>query len=194
MPEEEGGNFLTRKFMGIPAWVFLIGAAVVGYWYFSRNSSGSSSTSGQQNQAGQESPTGGSGTITTGSTTIDTGAVQVSVSAPNGSPGTSGSQGSSSGGSGSTTSQQVSQLTETDKNASAAVISWRPPQFPSQTGAATTYDFGISPAPKGGVSTMHNIGSRTSYNVGGLQKGTQYTVTVTPSGGSPATKTFTFQG
>jgi hypothetical protein len=189
-----GGSFLTAKVMGLP-WIAWIGIVAVGAYLFLAHKSASSSAT-----TPTDSSTGGSGTITTGATTIDTGAVQISVSAPNASPPqpSTGSGTGTSGGGGSTTSQQVqvSDLTETVKNGSAAAIEWRPPQWPSGTPSNATYSFGISPAPKGGASGMHNIGSRTSYNVGGLKKGTQYTATVTPnvSGAVPAQKTFTFQG
>jgi Fibronectin type III domain len=189
MPEDEGagGNFLTARIMGIPAIIWIAGAGILAYFLFFRNSGSSSNTSGQP-QGG--SATGGSGTINTGATTIDSGAVQISVTAPNGAPQPTTTTGTT------TTSQQlaVSDITEQAKNGSAAAIEWRPPQFPSGSPTNTTYTFGISPAPKGGSSAAHNIGSRTSYNVGGLQKGTKYTVTVTPNvaGGVPATKTFSF--
>jgi Fibronectin type III domain len=57
--------------------------------------------------------------------------------------------------------------------AGAISVSWRP-----GTGA-TSYTIGISPAPKGGTATAHNIGARTQYNISGLQKGTSYTIRVT---------------
>ena len=193
MPNEEGGSFLTTKVMGLP-WIAWIGIAAIGAYLFIAHKSSASSTS---TQPPSESATGGSGTITTGATTIDTGAVQISVTAPNGPPQPSTGTGTgTTGGGGSTTSSQVavSDLTETEKNGSAAAIEWRPPQWPSEAPNGGTYSFGISPAPKGGSSGMHNIGTRTSYNVGGLQKGTKYTVTVTPNvtGGVPQQKTFTW--
>jgi hypothetical protein len=76
-PEEtggDGGSFLTRKVLGMPAFVWLALAAAAAYWYFSRHSSSSAAGAG----AGS-GDTGGSGTVTTGGTTVDTGAVQISV-------------------------------------------------------------------------------------------------------------------
>ena len=86
--EQGSPNFLTQKFAGIPAWVFLVGAAVVGY-LFLRNSS-SSSGAGGTSSAG--SATGGAGdtSATSGDTTIDTGAVQVTVTQSPGGSQTSG--------------------------------------------------------------------------------------------------------
>jgi spore coat assembly protein SafA len=67
-----GGNIFTGKIGGIPGFVWLLGAGVLAYFLFFRNSSSSTG-------AGATS-TGGGGTATGGTTTIDTGAVQVSVS------------------------------------------------------------------------------------------------------------------
>ena len=81
----------------------------------------------------------------------------------------------------------VSDIVVTNKSPTSVVVSWRPPQFSSKAPASTTYLFQI----KGKDPAAHNIGSRTSYNVGGLKKGTAYTVVVTPSGGPATSKTFT---
>jgi hypothetical protein len=45
-------------------------------------------------------------------------------------------------------------------------------------GAATSYNFGVTPAPLNESSAMHNIGDVLSYNVGALQVGTTYTIEV----------------
>jgi hypothetical protein len=67
-----GGSLFSKKVMGIPVFLLVIGAAaIVGYLYF-KNKSGSQS-------AGSPSTSGGGGTITSGNTTIDKGAVQVTV-------------------------------------------------------------------------------------------------------------------
>jgi hypothetical protein len=68
----------------------------------------------------------------------------------------------------------------------AEVISWRPPQFPSHAGTPTTYTIRIL----GKDKRAHNIGSRTSYNVGGLKKGKRYTAVVAPSDGPSASVSF----
>lgn len=65
--ENEGGGFLSQRFMGIPAWVFLAGAAILAYWYFSRNSSSTPTT------------TGGGGSVKTGRTTVQSGAIRINV-------------------------------------------------------------------------------------------------------------------
>ena len=67
-PYPEGGGapasagFMSKKFMGIPAIVWLIGAALLAYLYF-RNSSKSS---------GGATSTGGGGTSTTGNISLAT--------------------------------------------------------------------------------------------------------------------------
>jgi hypothetical protein len=68
--ETEGGNFLTRKVMGIPAWVFLAGAAAIAYFLFMRNSSSTTPTN---------STSGGGGSIHTGKTVVEKGAVNIRV-------------------------------------------------------------------------------------------------------------------
>jgi hypothetical protein len=45
-------------------------------------------------------------------------------------------------------------------------------------GAATSYNFGIDPAPRGESSAMHNIGNKLGYNVGNLVPGTTYQIHV----------------
>jgi len=72
----------------------------------------------------------------------------------------------------------VSDIVIDEASSSVISVSWRPPQFPSTEPYPTTYNFGISPAPQGGVATMHDIGSRTAYNVGGIVSGTTYRVSV----------------
>jgi|SRR5215472_82115 len=66
---EGEGNFFTRKVGGMPAWVWLAGAAVVVYFLMSRQSSQQPTTSG------------GGGSITTGPTKVAKGAVTVTVNA-----------------------------------------------------------------------------------------------------------------
>lgn len=62
------GSFITRKVGGMPAWVWLAGAAVVVYFLMSRSSSGQ-----------QPTTSGGGGSITTGPTKVAKDAVQVTV-------------------------------------------------------------------------------------------------------------------
>jgi len=64
----EGGGFLSQKFMGIPAWIFLAGAAVLAYLYFSH-----------QNQAPANMTTGGGGSVRTGNVKVEKGAVRINV-------------------------------------------------------------------------------------------------------------------
>lgn len=88
----------------------------------------------------------------------------------------------------------VTDITVEAKNGTATV-SWRPPQYDSKAGEATTYNVGISPAPKGGASGSHDIGSRTSYKISGIQKGTTYKVTVSAanSAGTGPSETHSFK-
>jgi LysM repeat protein len=59
-PPEGGGSFLTQRFYGIPAIVWLGGAAILAYFLFFRNKSGAASPSSS----------GGGGTSTTGDITF----------------------------------------------------------------------------------------------------------------------------
>jgi hypothetical protein len=65
-----GGNFMTKKVMGLPIIVWVGGAALLAYIYFRSRSSAS---------AGSPSTTGGGGTATTGGATLQKGAVQVTI-------------------------------------------------------------------------------------------------------------------
>lgn len=62
-------------------------------------------------------------------------------------------------------------------------VEWKPPANDSNV----TYNFQITPKDSG----PHNIGARTSYNVGGLKADTHYTAHVGASGGPTSTKAFT---
>jgi hypothetical protein len=66
---EGEGNFFTRKVGGMPAWVWLAGAAVLVYFLMSRQSSA----------ANRPTTSGGGGTITTGPTRVAKDAVKVTV-------------------------------------------------------------------------------------------------------------------
>jgi hypothetical protein len=66
---ENGGNFFTTKYFGIPGWMILAGVAVIGYMLL-RNKSGSTPT----NQT-----TGGGGSVKTGATTVRKGAIVINV-------------------------------------------------------------------------------------------------------------------
>jgi hypothetical protein len=72
-PPEGGQSFLTMKFMGIPALVWVAVVAGVAYWLYSRNASSTA--------AAGSSSAGSSDTLTTGNTTVDTGAVSISIDA-----------------------------------------------------------------------------------------------------------------
>lgn len=66
------GNFLTRKYGGIPGIAWLAGAAVLAYFLFFRNSSSSSSNA--------PSSSGGGGTSTTGDITLQPGTETIDLS------------------------------------------------------------------------------------------------------------------
>lgn len=70
-PASSGGNFLTRKFAGIPGWIILGGVALLAYWYFSHQSTAATTTGLKT--------TGGGGTSRTGNTTLKKGAVTINV-------------------------------------------------------------------------------------------------------------------
>lgn len=81
----------------------------------------------------------------------------------------------------------VTDLTVDVISPTLARVSWRPPQFASHAPVSTTYTIqvqGKDPAP-------HNIGSRTSYNVGGLHPGAHYTAVVAATGGPSTSRAFT---
>ena len=75
-PEQGGGNFLTRKYGGIPGIVWLAGAAVAAYFLFFRNKSSAS---------GGASSSGGGGTSTTGDISLQPGTETIQVQ-PSGNP------------------------------------------------------------------------------------------------------------
>lgn len=66
-----GGNFLTKKYAGIPGWVILAGIGVLAYLYFQHQSSSQA--------AGSPKTTGGGGTSTSGKTVVKKGAVTINV-------------------------------------------------------------------------------------------------------------------
>jgi len=111
------------------------------------------------------------------------------VGGPNGFPPsikTSSGGGGGGGGGGGQKPAKVTGITITGK--STISVQWKPAKL------AQSYEIGISPAPHGGASGVHNIGARTQYNISGIQKGKTYTVTViavNSAGKSPAsTKSF----
>lgn len=91
------GGFMSRKFLGIPAIFWLLGAAVLAYLYF-KNKSGSSAGGGATSTAGNGTSSTGDITFTPGTDTI-----QVSPTSSNSTTATdtSGSGSTTVGGSGS---------------------------------------------------------------------------------------------
>lgn len=80
-----GGNFLTKKFAGIPGWLILAIVGVLAYMFF-RNKSGSSGTS----------PTSTSSTPTTGDISVGPSSPSLTINAPYSNAQTSTGTGSSS--------------------------------------------------------------------------------------------------
>jgi len=110
----------------------------------------------------------GTGTTTSTGTTTTTGTTTAAVSKPG----------------------AVTGLTVGVNSPTEVSVSWRPPQFASHAPTSTTYNIQVTPKDK----AAHNIGSRTSYNVGGLKKNTAYVVHVSATNsagtGPVATKSF----
>lgn len=68
--ENEGGGFMSMKFMGIPAIVWIGGAAILVYFLMKHNSQSSQPTN---------RTSGGGGTVKTGKTVVRSGAVRIDV-------------------------------------------------------------------------------------------------------------------
>ena|SRR5215469_11300519 len=75
MAPEEGGSVLSRRIMGIPAWVILLVVVVLAYMFF-RNKSGAS------NSQPAGATTSGNAPQTTGDITVDPSATTINVQAP----------------------------------------------------------------------------------------------------------------
>lgn len=215
-----GGNILTRKIGPIPGWGWLVivaaGTGLFIWWRSKKSSSSSSSTTGgtasssagptqatcydangntvscsdpsavgsnatdyfeslyAQNEGINSQLENITPTIDTTGQDVTTLEQQVTNLAGSGSTGTG------------TANSPVTDLTVSVTGSTSAVVSWRPPQFASHAPTATTYTIQIQPKD----SAPHNIGSRTSYNVGGLKADTSYTAVVAPAGGPSTSKTF----
>jgi hypothetical protein len=211
-----GGNMLTRKIGGVPAWgwiaVIAVGAGIL-LWIRSRKSSSASGSGTAQaqpvsatcydangNTVDCSSPQavgsnatdyfealyaqneGINGQLETISPEIaetgqDVDTLQQQVANLGGPPPTGG--GGPPG--------PVTDLTVDVIGAQLARASWRPPQFSSHAPTSTTYTVQVQPIDK----APHNVGSRTSYNIGGLKPNTHYTVVVAPAGGPSTSRAFT---
>lgn len=67
-----GGSFFSKKFLGIPAVIWLAGAAILAYLYFKNQSSSSgSSGSGATSSSGSGQSTTGDITFTPGTSTVE---------------------------------------------------------------------------------------------------------------------------
>lgn len=75
-PEPSGGNILTAKHMGIPGWGWMAGAALIAYFLFFRNKTG---TPAAGTSASGNTSTTGNITIGPSKTTIDTGGTQTAT-------------------------------------------------------------------------------------------------------------------
>lgn len=86
---QQGGGIMSRKFMGIPAIVWLAGAAILAYLYFRSKSSSSTGTGATS--------TGGTGTSTTGDVAFSPAAETIDVQGQYGPNTTSGTDTTVSG-------------------------------------------------------------------------------------------------
>lgn len=211
-----GGNPLTRKYGGVPgyAWVAIVAVLAGGFlwWRNKKSAAAAGSTQAQPvsatcydaqgNNVDCSSPqaVGSNATdyfealyaqseginnqlsniATVGNETgQDVDAIQQAIAGGSG-PGSTG--GGGGGKPGPVTDMSVDVISPT-----LARVSWRPPQFASHAPTSTTYTIMIT----GKDKAPHNIGSRTSYNVGGLRPGEHYTATVAPEGGPSTSRSFT---
>ncbi|MFZ0665049.1 MAG: fibronectin type III domain-containing protein [Acidimicrobiales bacterium] len=196
----KSGNILQKKYGPLPGWgwaVLAAGGALAFFWWRSRESKAAAATtaataytaisgsgwSGAAN-ALQDEIDGlqGSG----GATSVPTSTAKTTSPVTPGTGVTTSKTTSPVTGS-TTTPGPVTALTVTAKSPTVVVVSWRPPQYASKAPTSTTYAIQIKPKD----ASSHNIGSRTSYDVGGLKADTKYTAVVTPSGGPSASKSFT---
>lgn len=183
-----GGGIFARKYGPLPGWGWALlagGGALAFFWWRQRENKSTAATTAATAVSG----TGATGWANAAS------ALQQEIDSLQGQGATSTTSTPTGGttakttstGTGTTTPGPVTALTVTAKSPTVVVVSWRPPQFSSKTPTSTTYSIEIKPKDKG----PHNIGSRTSYDVGGLKADTKYTATVTPSGGPASSKSFT---
>jgi hypothetical protein len=193
-----GGGALTRKLGPLPVWGWLaiIGVGGGALWYFIKSRESSSASSAGSNPAA----VGGECADASGNSVpcdqVDYGGqiatLQAEIEALQG--GGSGTSTGTTPVTGTTPNQPtpgpVTDLTVDVISGTLVHVSWRPPQFASHAATSTTYSIKVTPKDK----AAHNIGSRTSYAVGGLKKGTSYTVEVTPSGGPSTSKQFKTKG
>lgn len=116
-----GGNFLTQRYMGIPAVVWMAGAAILAYFLFFRNKGGSSSPSSS----------GGGGTSTTGDITFTPPPTQITVPTDGASPVNTNT--------GSTSSDPSNQGINPGQPSLSGVINPQPsPNMPGRSATTTT--------------------------------------------------------
>lgn len=110
------------------------------------------------------------------------GAPPQALPAPNvGTPNSGSGGGSGSSGTGSTgTLSAPTGLQVHSSGATSVVVEWLP------VSGASSYTIQVTPKD----ASSHNIGARTSYNVGGLKKNTSYVAHVAASGGPTASVSF----
>jgi hypothetical protein len=220
-PQPAGGNILTRRMLGVPGWgwvaIVAVGAGIFIWWRSRKSSASSASTAAAATQSTCYDANGNavdcSSPQAVGSNATDyfeslytqdegisnqlqtitpvintTGTDVAQLLADQAGPPSTGT--TNPGGPNQGTPGPVTDLTVDVVSPTLARVSWRPPQFASHAPTSTTYTIQIAPVDK----APHNIGSRTSYNVGGLHAGSHYTATVAPSGGPSSSKAFTTPG
>jgi hypothetical protein len=187
-----GGGIFARKYGPLPGWGWALlagGGALALFWWRSREAKSATAATTAATAVSATGATGWANAAAALQQEIDSLQGQAATSTgstPTG--GTTAKTTSSTATTGSTTTPgPVTALTVTAKSPTVVVVSWRPPQYASKAPTSTTYSIQIKPKD----ASSHNIGSRTSYDVGGLKADTKYTAVVTPAGGPASSKAFT---
>lgn len=186
-PKTRGGDsFFSKKYGPLPGWGWALlaaGGALAFFWWKERKGQQATATTASTAMTAY-SGSGWEGAVSALQAEIQQlqgeGATSVAST-------TAGTTSKTTSTTGTSTPGPVTALTVTAKSPTVVVVSWRPPQFASHAPASTTYSIQIKPKD----ASSHNIGSRTSYDVGGLKADTKYTAVVTPSGGTASSKAFT---
>jgi hypothetical protein len=184
-----GGGIFARKYGPLPGWGWAAlagGGALAFFWWRSRESKAATAATTSATAVSGTGATGWANAAAALQQEIDSLQGQAATSTTTTPTGGTTAKTTSSTSTG-TTPGPVTALTVTAKSPTVVVVSWRPPQYASHAPTSTTYSIQIKPKD----ASAHNIGSRTSYDVGGLKADTKYTAVVTPSGGPAASKAFT---
>jgi hypothetical protein len=193
-PKKTGDNIFSRKYGPLPGWGWSLlagGGALAFFWWRSRKKAEAATTA-----LSSSATAGWEGAASALQREIDQlqGGATAGGSPPIVTPYSTGPTTSKSTGTGPTTSKTTGTTTSKTpgpirglqvvlRSPTVVTVEWKPPS----SGGNVTYNFQITPKDSG----PHNIGARTSYNVGGLKADTHYTAHVGASGGPTSTKAFT---